>query len=121
MDSVLAPTVQLATMETSTKTRTRRTYERRTDEERIAELEQRIQELQEKAQAKVQKAQAPDHAVLKSIPKLARHLRKFADLAMSNGRQDIATSTWAFMAGLERNLGHDEPARRRRAEPRSEG
>jgi hypothetical protein len=43
-------------------------------------------------------------------------LRKFADLAMANGRSDIATSTWAFMAGLERNLGQDEPARRRRAD-----
>ncbi|HTF88927.1 MAG TPA: hypothetical protein VK843_11000 [Planctomycetota bacterium] len=103
-------------METSTKSRSKRSYERRSDEQRIADLQQKIQDLQVKAQAKVQKEPAPDHAVLKSIPKLARHLRKFADLAMSNGRQDIATSTWAFMAGLERNLGQDEPARRRRGE-----
>jgi hypothetical protein len=105
-------------METSTKSRSKPAQERRSDEARIAELQQRIQELQVKAQAKLQKAIAPDHAVLKSIPKLARHLRKFADLAMSNGRQDIATSTWAFMAGLERNLGQDEPARRRKADSR---
>ena len=105
-------------METSTKSRSKRSYERRSDEQRIADLQQRIQELQVKAQAKVQKEASPDQAVLKSIPKLARHLRKFADLAMSNGRQDIATSTWAFMAGLERNLGQDEPSRRRRADAR---
>ncbi len=107
-------------MDTSTKSRSKRTYERRSDEERIAELQQRIQDLQHKAQAKEEKAIAPDHAVLKSIPKLARHLRKFADLANANGRQDIATSTWAFMAGLERNLGQDEPARRRRNDARDE-
>ena len=105
-------------METSTKSRTKRPHERRSDEERIAELQQRIVDLQAKAQAKQEKVVPPDHAVLKSIPKLARHLRKFADLAMSNGRQDIATSTWAFMAGLERNLGQDEPARRRRGDAR---
>ena len=103
-------------METSTKSRSKRVAERRTDDQRIAELQRRIQDLQQKAEAKTQKALAADDAVLKSIPKLARHLRKFADLAMSKGRADIATSTWAFMAGLERNLGHDEPARRRRTE-----
>jgi hypothetical protein len=103
-------------METSTKNRSKRSYERRSDEERIAQLQKRIEELQVKAEAKVQKAIPPDHAVLKSIPKVARHLRKFADLAMANGRSDIATSTWAFMAGLERNLGQDEPARRRRSD-----
>ncbi len=101
-------------METSTKLRSKRAHERRSDEERIAELQQRILELQLKEQAKLERVIPPDHAVLKSIPKLARHLRKFADLAMAHGRQDIATSTWAFMAGLERNLGKDEPARRRR-------
>jgi hypothetical protein len=106
-------------METSTKSRSKRSYERRSDEQRIADLQQKIQDLQVKAQAKVQKESSPDQAVLKSIPKLARHLRKFADLAMSKGRQDIATSTWAFMAGLERNLGQDEPARRRRGDASS--
>ena len=105
-------------METSTKSRSKRSYERRSDEQRIADLQQKIQSLQVKAQAKIEKEMSADHAVLKSIPKLARHLRKFADLAMSNGRQDIATSTWAFMAGLERNLGQDEPARRRRSDAR---
>jgi len=103
-------------METSTNSRLKRSYERRSDEQRIAELQQKIQDLQVKANSKLEKEQSADHAVLKSIPKLARHLRKFADLAMANGRQDIATSTWAFMAGLERNLGQDEPARRRRAD-----
>jgi hypothetical protein len=103
-------------METTTKTRGKRGYVRRTDEERIAELEQRIQELQQRAEAKAEKVTRPDHLVLKSIPRLAKHLRKFADLASSKGRQDIATSTWAFMAGLERNLGQDEPVRRRREE-----
>ena len=105
-------------METSTKSRSKRSYERRSDDQRIADLQQKIQSLQVKAQAKIEKEMSADHAVLKSIPKLARHLRKFADLAMSNGRQDIATSTWAFMAGLERNLGQDEPARRRRSDAR---
>jgi len=103
-------------METSTKSRSTRPSGRRSDEERIAELQRRIQDLQVKAEAQLQKANAPDHAVLKSIPKLARHLRKFADLAMAKGRSDIATSTWAFMAGLERNLGQDERSRRRRGE-----
>lgn len=98
-------------METKAGERSSRADARRSDEQRIAELQQRISELQARAEAK---AAAPESAVLKSIPKLARHLRKFADLAMANGRQDLATSTWAFMAGLERNLGHDEASRRRR-------
>ena len=100
-------------METSTKSRSKRVNERPSDDQRIANLQRRIQDLQVKAEAKLQKSNAPDHAVLKSIPKLARQLRKFADLAMANGRSDLATSTWAFMAGLERNLGQDEPTRRR--------
>jgi hypothetical protein len=108
-------------METSTKSRSKRSYERRSDEQRIADLQQKIQDLQHKAQAKAEKEFAADDAVLKSIPKLARHLRKFADLAMSHGRQDVATSTWAFMAGLERNLGQDEPSRRRRSDERDAG
>ena len=107
-------------METSTKSRSKRSYERRSDEQRIADLQQKIQELQVKAQAKAQRESAAENAVLKSIPKLTRHLRKFADLAMSHGRQDVATSTWAFMAGLERNLGQDEPARRKRSDAGAE-
>lgn len=101
-------------MQTPTKSRGKRSYQRRTDDERIADLENRIKSLQQKAEAKAEKASRPDQAVLKSIPRLAKHLRKFADLAMAKGRQDIATSTWAFMAGLERNLGQDEPVRKRR-------
>ncbi|MBK8179882.1 MAG: hypothetical protein IPK67_13570 [Planctomycetes bacterium] len=101
-------------MQTSTKIRSKRSYARRSDEDRIAQLEQRIHELQERAKLKAERSHRPDQAVLKSIPKVARHLRKFADLAMSKGRADIATSTWAFMAGLERNLGQDEPPRRKR-------
>lgn len=90
----------------------KRTYNRRTDEDRIAELQSKIQSLQGKLESK----QRQDLPVLREIPKVQRRLRKFAQTAMNHGRHDLANSTLAFLAGLERNLNEDEPARRRRAD-----
>jgi len=103
-------------MDTSTK---KRKYTRRSDEERIAELESRIAELREKQALKSKK----DDPVLREIPKVQRRLRKFAQLAMDNGRPDIANSITAFTAGLERTLRDElkkagrEPAPAPEAEP----
>ena len=86
-------------MDTSTDTG-RRKYMRRTDEERIKDLEARITELKHKRATK-EKQSDP---VLKEIPKIQRRLRKFAQFAMDNNRPDLANSTTAFNAGLERIL-----------------
>jgi hypothetical protein len=76
----------------------KREYRRRSDEERIAELEARIEAVKQRMLHK----DRPDEAVLNQIPKLQRNLRKFAQLAMSHGRSDLANSTLAFLAGLDR-------------------
>jgi len=79
---------------------TKRQYHRRSDDERIAELEQRIAELKTKQAVREKK----DDPVLREIPKLQRHLRKFMQLALDNNRPDISNSTWAFVTGLDRIL-----------------
>jgi len=76
----------------------KREYHRRSDEERIAELEARIEAVKQRMLHK----DRPDEAVLNQIPRLQRNLRKFAQLAMSHGRADLANSTLAFLAGLDR-------------------
>jgi molecular chaperone GrpE (heat shock protein) len=95
----------------------KRSYNRRSDDERIAELQAKIQALQGKLEAK----QREDLPVLREIPKVQRRLRKFAQLAVNHGRHDLANSTLAFLAGLERNLNDDEPMRRRRGDGLDEG
>lgn len=87
-------------MKSSTKSNSRRVYTRRTDEERIADLQSRIEELK----ARQARQQRKDDPILREIPKVQRRLRKFAQLAMDNNRPDIANSTTAFTAGLERTL-----------------
>ena len=84
--------------EAKTDGRKKRKYTRRTDEERIAELESRIHQIKERLEAKKRR----DSPVLKEIPKVQRTLRKFAQLAVDHGREDLSNSTMAFSAGLER-------------------
>jgi hypothetical protein len=76
----------------------KRSYQRRSDEERIAALQARISQLQDKVETK----QRPDQPVVREAPKLQKKLRDFAQLAQENGRSDIANSTIAFIAGLDR-------------------
>lgn len=87
----------------------KRTYHRRSDEERIAALQARIQQLQNKVETK----QRPDQPVVREAPKLQKKLRDFAQLAQEHGRSDIANSTIAFIAGLERMV-HSSPTETRK-------
>ena len=89
----------------------RRNYRRRSDADRIAEMEAKIAELREK----IQERDRSDQAVVDAVPKLHKRLRDFAQLAMSHGRHDIANSTMAFMAGLER-MKDDQPEPAKRSE-----
>ncbi len=82
----------------------KRNYRRRSDADRIAEMEAKISELREKSQTR----DRADQAVVDELPKVQKRLRDFAQLAMSRGRHDIANSTMAFMAGLER-MKDDRP------------
>jgi hypothetical protein len=87
----------------------KRNYRRRTDADRIAEMEAKIVELREKIDTR----DRADQAVVDEVPKIQKRLREFAQLAMSHGRHDVANSTMAFMAGLERMKDdHPEPLRR---------
>ena len=86
----------------------KRTYRRRTDEEQIAELEAKIERLQKQVDSKSR----PDLPVLKEIPKVQARMRKFAQLAINYGRDDLANSTMAFIAGLDRTLDESGMPRR---------
>jgi molecular chaperone GrpE (heat shock protein) len=89
----------------------KRSSTRRSDEDRIAALQARIENLKNKLEQKTR----PDQVVLREVPKLERKLRRFAQIAQENGRSDIANSTVAFMAGLERMVETPpEPTRRAR-------
>lgn len=76
----------------------KRSYNRRSDEELIDDLQKRIAEIQ----SRVERGERKDLAVMKEFPKVQRALRRFAQLAQDKGREDLANSTTAFLAGLER-------------------
>ncbi len=82
----------------------KRKYARRSEEERINELEERINQLKNRIESKKRK----DSPVLSEIPRLQKKLRKFAQLAMDHGRHDVANSTTAFVAGLDRIANPDQ-------------
>jgi molecular chaperone GrpE (heat shock protein) len=90
-------------------TTTKRTYKRRTEEQRIADLQSKLEDLQKKLVAK----ERADLPVLKEIPKVQRRLQRFAQLAVNYGREDLANSTMAFVAGLQRTLTEAGVQRRR--------
>ncbi len=92
---------------------TKRSYNRRTEDEQIEDLQRKIADLQER----VERTQRPDSVVFKAFPKIQRSLRDFSKLAAENGRADIANSTTAFLAGLDRavNTPPENPARNPRA------
>lgn len=87
----------------------KRPYNRRSDDERIAELQSKIELLKRKVDIK----QRPDLAVVREIPKIQRRLRDFAQLSADNGREDIANTVVAFIAGLDRMSAPAEQPRRR--------
>jgi len=76
----------------------RRTYRRRSEDERIAALQQEIDSLQ----GKIETRKRADLPVIKEIPKVRRRLEKFIQLARAHTRDDIANTTQAFLAGLDR-------------------
>lgn len=72
----------------------------RSPDERIADLEQQIELQKQKLARKNAKTALP--AVIKDIPRVQKRLQKFAQLAVDDGRQDIANSVSMFLAGLNR-------------------
>lgn len=95
----------------------KRTYNRRSEEERIAELNAKIERLKTRLELK----QRQDSPVLKELAKVQRVLRNFAQTALDHGREDLANSTTAFVAGLDRSVGMPPAeAPRRRGRPARE-
>jgi phage shock protein A len=76
----------------------KRTYTRRTDDQRIAELEAKLMKVKERLADKKLR-ESPIH---REVKKVERTLRKFAQTALDNEREDLTNSTLAFLAGLER-------------------
>lgn len=93
-------------METTAK----RTYTRRSEDDLIAAMNAKIEKLKQKIELKSRK----DSPVLKEMQKVQRVLRNFAQLAHDHGREDLANSTTAFAAGLDRSAGTSIEAYRRR-------
>ena len=87
----------------------KRQYNRRSDDERIAELQSKIEELKRKVDTK----HRPDMAVVREIPKIQKRMRAFAQLAANNGREDIANTVVAFIAGIDRMGASVESSKRR--------
>lgn len=76
----------------------KRTYNRRSDEELIQDLQDKIKRVEARMQAK-DRADAP---VLKEVTKVNRTLKKFAQVALDHGREDLSNMTLAFISGLDR-------------------
>jgi len=91
-------------------TTAKRSYNRRSEDQRIADLQAKI----EKIKSRLEEKQRKDSPVQREVTRVQRVLRKFAQTAQDNGRSDLAMSTQAFAAGLERLMNApDEPVRRR--------
>jgi hypothetical protein len=91
-------------------TTAKRSYNRRSEDQRIADLETKILKIKERMQMKQRK----DSPVLREVARIQRILRKFAQTAQDHGRADLAMSTQAFAAGLDRLVSTPaDPVRRR--------
>jgi len=91
-------------------TTAKRAYHRRSEDQRIADLEAKIH----KIKARMELKQRKDSPVLREVARVQRMLRRFAQTAQDHGRSDLAMSTQAFAAGLDRLVSTpDEPVRRR--------
>jgi hypothetical protein len=88
----------------------KRTYTRRTDQERIDELQAKIG----KIQARIESRKRKDSPVVREALKVQRALKKFAQVAVNNGRDDLANSIQAFAAGLGRSVNEETVTTRRR-------
>ena len=95
-------------------TKMKRSYTRRSEDERIADLEEKIQRIKSRLESKKRK----DSPVLREMTRVQRMLRKFAQLALDHGRSDLALSTQAFVAGLDRTANAPEEPARRRSRPK---
>lgn len=105
----------LAKRDDSMETMAKRTYTRRSEDERIAELNAKIEKIKQRLEMK----QLKDSPVMREMAKVQRVLRKFAQTALDHGRADLANSTQAFAAGLDRSLGVTlEPPKRRGRPPK---
>jgi len=89
----------------------KRSYQRRDDSARIAEMEAKIVALRRKIDSRSR----VDQEVVDMVPRIQKRLRDFAQLAMAKGRHDIANTTMAFMAGLDR-MKEDSPEALKRSE-----
>ncbi len=76
----------------------KRSYNRRSDEQLINDLQDQIKRVEARLQAK-DRVDAP---VLKEVPKVARTLRRFAQIATDHDRTDLSNMAIAFLSGLER-------------------
>ena len=95
-------------------TKMKRGYNRRSEDERIADLQEKIQKIKSRLESKQRK----DSPVLREMSRVQRILRKFAQTALDHGRSDLALSTQAFVAGLDRTANAPEaPVRRRNRQP----
>ena len=89
----------------------KRNYTRRSDQERIEELQSKITRIQ----TRIETRKLRESPINREAAKVQRMLRRFAQVAIDHGREDLANSTQAFAAGLERSVtaATDTPNNRR--------
>jgi len=97
----MKPNSTVAKRDDSMESTAKRSYTRRSEDERIAELSAKIEKIKQRLELKQRK----DSPVVREMAKVQRVLRKFAQTALDHGREDLANSTQAFAAGLDRSLG----------------
>lgn len=85
---------------------------RKSEEERLEELQKQLEELK----ARVEEKSRRDLPVVRDYAKVEKVLRTFMQTAMDHGREDVAISVQAFLAGTTRMLDRpeEEEAPRRR-------
>ena len=91
----------------------KRSYKRRTDEERIADLQRQIELEKERLAARkdAERKKREVNPAVKKIPQLAKHLQKFSQLAVDNGRLDLSNMVTMFLVGLHRIYDEESAAK----------
>jgi len=78
----------------------KRSHRRRTEDEQIADLEAKIRQIEERKKRK----EAKESPLAKDFMRVKKHLTKFSQSCVDNGRNDIANSVLGLMNTIERQV-----------------
>ena len=81
----------------------KRSYRRRSEDEQTAELEQKIRQIEERKKRR----EAMESPLAKEFSRFKKHLTKFSQSCVDNGRNDVANSVLGLMNTIERQIIED--------------